>query len=83
MRMRSGRLSVALLETELDGNDHPVTYGRERLADHFLVGRAAGFGGVEESHATVEGLTSELDARGPIHCGAVAVAQAHAPEAES
>ena len=89
-RMCSGRLfkpccpSVARqLEAELGGDHHLVADRLQRLADQLLVGeRAIDLGGVEEGHAALESGADQADRVLRVGGRAVAVAQAHAAEAE-
>ncbi len=89
-RICSGRLfmplwppSVVKVEAELGGDHHLVAHRRQRLAEQFLVVVGAiGLGGVEEGDAALERGADQGDCRLLLRGRAIAVAEAHAAEAE-
>ena len=85
----SGRLSTpppcAVLEVEAElGRDHDlVADGRERFADELLVReRTVDLGGVEERDAALDGGADQRDHLLPVGERRVALAHAHAAEAD-
>jgi hypothetical protein len=69
--------------SELGGDHHAIPDGLQRLADKFLVGeRAVDLGGVEKRHSFVHGGTDDLYHFLLVPSGAVAMAHAHAAEAD-
>ncbi|MNV65756.1 hypothetical protein D3C71_1584720 [compost metagenome] len=71
-------------EPELGGDDDPVPDRFESLANKFLVReRPVDLSGIKEGDATIMGGADELHGILGVSRGSVAVAEPHAPEAES
>jgi len=88
-----GRLAVDLrqprptagvaAEAEFGGDDHLVADGGQRFADQLFVDeRAIDFGRVEEGHAALDGVADEGDHLLPVAGRAIALAHAHAAQAD-
>src|SRR5690348_12100873 len=71
------------VEAELRRNHDLVTERAQRFPDHlFILEGSVDFGGVEEGHAAFDGVADQLDALFPRKPRAVALADAHASEAD-
>ncbi|MET4845849.1 hypothetical protein ABIF62_006344 [Bradyrhizobium japonicum] len=76
-------LDLAALEAELGGDHDLVAEWLKRLAEQLFIGeRAVGLGGVEEGHTARDGGPDQRDRLRRLGRRAIAVAQAHAAEAE-
>ena len=71
---------IAVLEAKLGGDHDLIAHRGQRVANHLLVQRAIGLGGVEEGDAALECGFDHLDASGAFKPWTIAVAQAHAAE---
>ncbi|KAG0770713.1 hypothetical protein G6F57_014703 [Rhizopus arrhizus] len=76
-------IDTRILEAELGGDHQPVAVRRQRLAEQIFIGvRAVHLGGVEEGHATFNGGVQQGDALAALDRLAIAMAQAHAAQAQ-
>ncbi len=75
-------VSTAHLESKLGGDHHLIAKGLQRLADHLLVGRAVDLRGVEEGDPAFDSRTYQGDPGGLVDGRTVAVAEAHAAQAQ-
>ena len=87
-RIRSGRLSWPLVESPLSKPNLVAitTWSRNRrnrfTEEFFIRKRAISFGGIEERHAALIGRPDQSDGLLPLGRRAIAIAQAHATEAD-
>ena len=81
--VQPGHLALLDVEAELRGDCHLITHGLERLAHDIFVGvRTVHFGGIEECHATINGSPDDRDTVLAAARPSIALADAHAAEAE-
>ncbi|MNT07260.1 hypothetical protein D3C72_1419570 [compost metagenome] len=76
-------VDLGVLEAELGGDHQLVAVRRQRFAEQIFVGiRPVDFGGVEEGHAAFDRRMQQGDALALLDGGTVAMAQAHAAQAQ-